>query len=406
MQKPTVGDEGVDAAVEALADEAMAVLDESTEAKADAAARAAVVEESLTVEDVDQTEAAVESETISADADAEPAGDAVALAESHAEADADPEVAESDAGEAAPDDAVEITPILEALLYVCPEPLTVERCVSVIGSVTKAQVREALAIMAHELDRRSSGLQIVQVAGGYRLVTRPQYAGWLRRLDKQKSAAKLSRSAIEALAIIAYRQPVVRGELEKIRGVETSGVIRTLLERKLVRMVGRKDEPGRPIMYGTTKQFLEHFGLRDLSELPPLREFKELGEGDQSSLLEEMTVGNTDAEGAGLAEAVEQSESPVAETSPELDLPTEDSTVTLIADPEQAVSSLTADADVADQVDAVDVQTEVDQTTHTNGNEHSNGHVHAQLSSSLAEEQPEAADPDAQSETSAASLAS
>jgi segregation and condensation protein B len=89
---------------------------------------------------------------------------------------------------------------------------------------------------------------------------------------------------LEALAIVAYKQPIVRAEIEQIRGVETSSVLRTLLERKLVRMVGRKEVPGRPIMYGTTKYFLEHFGLRDLSELPPLREFKELGESEQAFL--------------------------------------------------------------------------------------------------------------------------
>jgi segregation and condensation protein B len=103
-------------------------------------------------------------------------------------------------------------------------------------------------------------------------------------MDKAKAAQKLSRSALESLAIIAYKQPLVRAEIEEIRGVETSGVLRTLCERKLVRIVGRKDVPGRPIMYGTTKFFLEHFGLQDLTQLPPLREFKELGESEQALL--------------------------------------------------------------------------------------------------------------------------
>jgi segregation and condensation protein B len=103
-------------------------------------------------------------------------------------------------------------------------------------------------------------------------------------LDKAKAAQKLSRSALESLAIIAYKQPLVRAEIEDIRGVETSGVLRTLLERKLVRIVGRKEVPGRPIMYGTTKFFLEHFGLQDITQLPPLREFKELGEAEQALL--------------------------------------------------------------------------------------------------------------------------
>jgi segregation and condensation protein B len=110
-------------------------------------------------------------------------------------------------------------------------------------------------------------------------------------MDKAKTAQKLSRSALESLAIIAYKQPLVRSEIEEIRGVETSGVLRTLCERKLVRIVGRKDVPGRPIMYGTTKFFLEHFGLQDLSQLPPLREFKELGDSEQALLpIEEFRV--------------------------------------------------------------------------------------------------------------------
>ncbi|HEX6825124.1 MAG TPA: SMC-Scp complex subunit ScpB, partial [Nitrospiraceae bacterium] len=114
---------------------------------------------------------------------------------------------------------------------------------------------------------------------------------------------KLSRSALESLAIIAYKQPLVRSEIEEIRGVETSGVLRTLCERKLVRIVGRKDVPGRPIMYGTTKFFLEHFGLQDLSQLPPLREFKELGESEQALLpIEEEAL-----------EVVETSEMPSSE---------------------------------------------------------------------------------------------
>ena len=110
------------------------------------------------------------------------------------------------------------------------------------------------------------------------MVTRPDCASWITKLQKAKASAKVTRSAMETLAIIAYRQPIVRADIEHIRGVETSGVIRTLLEHKLVRMVGRKDVPGRPILYGTSKVFLQRFGLRDLKDLPPLRQFKELGQ--------------------------------------------------------------------------------------------------------------------------------
>lgn len=175
----------------------------------------------------------------------------------------------------------ELAGILEALLFVSHEPITLDRLVQTIGCVPKQEIRETLTKLQQQLDSGDRGIQLVEIAGGFQLVARPDCAPWIKRFGKIKNAPKLSRSALESLAIIAYKQPIVRAEIEKIRGVETSGVIRTLLERKLVRMVGRKEEPGRPIMYGTTKFFLQHFGLRDLSELPPLREFKELGEGEQ-----------------------------------------------------------------------------------------------------------------------------
>jgi segregation and condensation protein B len=187
-------------------------------------------------------------------------------------------------GQAEAIDARELKAILEAVLFVSPEPVPVARLMSILGTVSKAEVVQALGILTHDLDQDGRGIQLVQVAGGYRLVTKQEYGPWLKRMDKAKAAQKLSRSALESLAIIAYKQPLVRSEIEEIRGVETSGVLRTLCERKLVRIVGRKDVPGRPIMYGTTKFFLEHFGLQDLSQLPPLREFKELGESEQALL--------------------------------------------------------------------------------------------------------------------------
>jgi segregation and condensation protein B len=188
--------------------------------------------------------------------------------------------------------ARELKAILEAVLFVSPEPVPVARLMSIVGTVSKSEVVQALGILTHDLDQDGRGIQLVQVAGGYRLVTKQEYGPWLKRMDKAKAAQKLSRSALESLAIIAYKQPLVRSEIEEIRGVETSGVLRTLCERKLVRIVGRKDVPGRPIMYGTTKFFLEHFGLQDLSQLPPLREFKELGDSEQALLpIEEESLG-------------------------------------------------------------------------------------------------------------------
>ena len=193
----------------------------------------------------------------------------------------------------------ELNGILESLLFVSPDPVTVERLGTALR-ISKSEVRGGLSRLQADWDRARRGLLVVEVAGGFQLVTRPEYAPWIKQLGKSKPAPKLSRSALESLAIIAYKQPIVRAEIEHIRGVETSGVLRTLLERKLVRMVGRKDVPGRPIMYGTTKYFLEHFGLRDLTELPPLREFKELGEREQALLPigeDPLAVGSVDPTG-------------------------------------------------------------------------------------------------------------
>jgi segregation and condensation protein B len=188
-----------------------------------------------------------------------------------------------------------LTGILEALLFMVADPLPINRIMALLGAVPKHEIEQALTRLKEDYAQEGRGLHLAEIAGGYRIVTKPDYAPWIKRLDKVKPPAKLSRSALESLAIIAYKQPIVRAEIEQIRGVETSGVLRTLLERKLVRIVGRKEEPGRPIMYGTTKFFLEHFGLRDLSQLPPLREFKELGESEQATLPMEEEQGPEEA---------------------------------------------------------------------------------------------------------------
>lgn len=218
---------------------------------------------------------------------------------------------------------VELQAILESLLFVSPEPMSVVRLMSAIGNTTKVEVEEALRSLGQALEQEGRGVRLAEIAGGYRIVTKQEYASWIKRLDKTKTAAKLSRSALESLAIIAYKQPLVRAEIEEIRGVETAGVLRTLLERKLVRIVGRKEVPGRPIMYGTTKFFLEHFGLSDLSQLPPLREFKELGEGEQPYLPIDGGMPSEGDSGGGKVEAIEaEQEQPMmpgeVERSPQL----------------------------------------------------------------------------------------
>ncbi|GJL55678.1 MAG: hypothetical protein NPIRA02_28100 [Nitrospirales bacterium] len=174
-------------------------------------------------------------------------------------------------------DDSEIKKVLEAVLFVSHDPVTVEKFAAVLEGVPKSKIREMLQVLQADYEGEGRGLCLSEVAGGFLLATRPDCGIYIRRLSKTKSSSKLSPSALEALAIISYKQPITRVDIEKIRGVETSGVLRTLLDQKLVRIVGRQDVPGRPILYGTSKQFLQRFGLRDLRDLPPLKEIQELG---------------------------------------------------------------------------------------------------------------------------------
>jgi segregation and condensation protein B len=157
---------------------------------------------------------------------------------------------------------------LEALLFASDAPLELARITEVL-ELSADEARAALAELTAACDTPGRGLAVVEVAGGYRLVTRPELAPVLVRLQRLRLKSRLSRAAVETLAIIAYRQPISRPEIEQLRGVNADAVVTALLERRLIRMVGRKVGPGRPILYGTTREFLEHFGLRDLGELPP-----------------------------------------------------------------------------------------------------------------------------------------
>ncbi len=172
----------------------------------------------------------------------------------------------------------ELKAALEALLFVAEGPLPLGRLREVL-ECEEAAIREALEGLRAEYAGRSGGLQIVEVAGGFQLVTRPEQGAWVRRLLQSKPI-RLSRRALETLAIVAYKQPVTRAEIEEIRGVDAGAVLKTLLERRLIRIVGRMDAAGRPLIYGTTPAFLQHFGLKDLTELPSLREFQEMAQGE------------------------------------------------------------------------------------------------------------------------------
>jgi segregation and condensation protein B len=163
--------------------------------------------------------------------------------------------------------------ILEALLFVSPDPLPPQRIAEVLGCDKKEATRLARAL-GQRYDEQGSALGVEEVAGGYQIRTRPDLGPWVRKLLAARPS-KLSRAALETLAIVAYRQPVTRTDVEKIRGVDSSGVLQNLMDRRLVKIMGRMDVPGRPIIYGTTRSFLELFGLADLSQLPTLKEFEE-----------------------------------------------------------------------------------------------------------------------------------
>jgi len=165
--------------------------------------------------------------------------------------------------------------ILETLLFVADEPLTPDQVSGIFGDRDADDVRAMVRVLNGRYGSEGSALQVEEVAGGFRLTTRPDLAPWVQRLNRVRPA-RLSRAALETLAVIAYRQPLTKAEIEGVRGVSADGVLRTLLERDLIRIVGRKPEAGRPILYGTTRAFLEHFGFKDLTDLPTLREIEEL----------------------------------------------------------------------------------------------------------------------------------
>lgn len=168
--------------------------------------------------------------------------------------------------------------IIEALLFSSPEPLTQRR----IDAVFKGQapkLKECIPLLQAWLIEGGHALEIQEVAGGYRLVTRAEYARWIRRLQPHQGQLYLSKAALETLAIVAYKQPINRFDIEALRGVDCTGVLKTLLTRNLIRISGRGTGPGRPLLYGTTRAFLEYFGVNSLSDLPKLREIKELDEG-------------------------------------------------------------------------------------------------------------------------------
>src|ERR687892_2313542 len=176
--------------------------------------------------------------------------------------------------EQAPTVSAELKAIVEALIFASPEPITPKMLFKLLAEEPKEDVTAAIEALKADYDSRP-GLQLVEVAGGYQIVTRTQLHEWVRRLFHERSTQKLTVQGLETLAVIAYKQPVTALEITDIRGVDTHGVLSTLLERHLIKIVGRKNVVGRPFLYATTKEFLIRFGLKDLGDLPKIEDMAE-----------------------------------------------------------------------------------------------------------------------------------
>src|SRR5258707_922846 len=181
---------------------------------------------------------------------------------------------EGQEGKDEPRPSAELKAILEALIFASPEPLTPKAIFKLLATEPKDDIQAALAQLKQDYDR-PGGLQLVEVAGGYQIVTRQDLHDWVRRLFHERTTQKLTVQALETLAVIAYRQPITAAEITDVRGVNTSGVLNTLLERHLIKIVGRKQVVGRPFLYATTREFLIRFGLNDLSDLPKVEDMAE-----------------------------------------------------------------------------------------------------------------------------------
>jgi segregation and condensation protein B len=171
--------------------------------------------------------------------------------------------------------------IVEALLFSTEKPLTTSDIHACLPDESFSHIKQALNELQHEYESMGRSFTLKEVAGGYQFRTRSDYGPYILRMLKT-APARLSRAALETLAVIAYKQPILRQEIERLRGVDVGGILKTLLEKGLIRIVGRKNLPGRPLIYGTTKKFLEVFDLKDLDSLPKLKEIRALGTSEKT----------------------------------------------------------------------------------------------------------------------------
>ena len=184
--------------------------------------------------------------------------------------------------------------VLESLIFVSDEPVPLDKLCAILEESNRDDIRKALSELQEDYGIPERGIFLAEVARGWQFRTREENSDFVRRLVKTK-ASRFSQSALETLPIVAYRQAITRAEIEYYRGVDSGGVLKTLLEKKLVKILGKKDIPGRPLIYGTTREFLEIFSLRDLKSLPSLREIEELALEESFEQQEELPLGGNDA---------------------------------------------------------------------------------------------------------------
>jgi segregation and condensation protein B len=242
-------------------------------------------------------------ESSAADVSAEGSADASAQEPDPLEAGAHETPASEEQQEEKPRlDQDQLKAIVEALVFASPEPLTPKTLFKLLADEPKEDVMAAIEALKADYAQRG-GLHLAEVAGGYQITTRPELHEWVRRLFHERTTQKLSVQALETLAVIAYKQPITAAEISEIRGVNTSGVLTTLLERHLIKIVGRKNVIGRPFLYGTTKEFLIRFGLNDLGDLPKVEDMAQSLGFDAPALLTERAVDEEmlplDEEGSG-----------------------------------------------------------------------------------------------------------
>jgi segregation and condensation protein B len=183
--------------------------------------------------------------------------------------------------------------IIESLLFVADKPMSIEKLAEIIEEADSQAIRAVLVLLLEEFNNPGRGFRLHEVAGGYQFRTHPECQAYIKRMLKP-APSRLSRAALETLAIIAYKQPIIRSDIEHIRGVDSGGVLRVLMEKKLIRVLGRREIPGRPLIYATTKHFLEVFDLKNLKDLPTPREIEELT--SQEPDLEDFPVGDSQSQ--------------------------------------------------------------------------------------------------------------